>query len=86
MKVTIKTNPDAPVSTEILADAILAIAQGTRKLRAGRLQDRTLCMLIADAAPKYGKYPAKHVSIKDVRAVLDGIEALEATHLKKAKP
>jgi hypothetical protein len=81
-KIVVKQDPEAEVPTEVLADAIVAIAEGVRKLRSGRLQDRTLCMLIADAAPGYGAYPRKTVSLRDVKAVLDGIEALERTHLK----
>jgi hypothetical protein len=83
MAVKVKQVPEAEVPTEILADAIVAIAAGVKKLRSGRLADRTLCMLIADAAPGYGKYPVKQVTKRDVWAVLEGIEALEATHLKK---
>lgn len=82
-KVAVKQDPEKEVPTEVLADAILAISEGVKKLRAGRLQDRTLCMLIADAAPDYGKHPKKAVSQRDVKAVLDGIEALVATHIKR---
>ncbi len=82
-KIVVKQPPENEVPTEILADAIVALAAGVKKLRAGRLTDRTLCMLIADAAPTYGKYPTKSVTKRDVQAVLDGIEALERTHLKK---
>ncbi len=82
-KIVVTQTPEKEVPTEILADAIVAIAAGVKKLRSGRLADRTLCMLIADAAPTYGKYPAKAVTRRDVHAVLDGIEALERTHLKK---
>lgn len=82
--IVVKQDPEAVVPTEILADAIVAIAAGVKKLRSGRLQDRTLYMLIADAAQPYGKgYSRKTVSQKDVRAVIEGIAALETTHLKK---
>lgn len=76
--------PDAEVPTEVLADAIVTIAQGVKKLRAGRLNDDALCMLIAYATPAVGKtYPKKQVGKREVRAVLAGIEALERTYLKK---
>lgn len=83
MTVKIKQTPENEVPTEILADAIVAIAAGVKKLRSGRLADRTLYMLIADAAPWIKGRPMRSVGVKDVKAVLDGIEALEKTHLKK---
>jgi len=82
-KIAIKQIPENEVPTEILADAIVAISQGVRKLRAGRLNDKALCMLIAHAAPGVGPRGYKPVSQKEVRAVLDGIDSLEATYLKK---
>ena len=73
--------PEAEVPTEVLAEAIVAISQGIKKLRTGRFNDDALCMLIAYAAPtmKGSGKPSK----REVRAVLDGIEALERTYLKK---
>lgn len=71
------------VPTEILADSIVAIAEGIRKLRAGRLNERALLLLIQHAAPAPSSFRTKPVSQKDVRAVLDGIENLEAAYLKK---
>ncbi len=65
-----------PVTTEIIADAVLAIAQGVRKLRAGRLNDRALVLLIQHAtSPPMGQ--------REVKAVLAGIDALEAEYLRK---
>lgn len=72
----------AEVATEMLAAAIVAMAEGVKKLRAGPIKDRTLCLLIADASPSYGK---GSVNMREVKAVLDGIEALERTHLKSKK-
>lgn len=79
--IAVKQTPENEVPTEILADAIVAIAAGVKKLRSGRLADRTLWMLIADAAPT--PVGGKPISLKQVRSVLTGIEALERTHLKK---
>jgi len=74
---------DQPVDTEVLADAIVAISVGVKKLLQTPLKERTLYMLIADAAPSFGK--RQTVGIREVKAVLQGIVDLEKTHLKKAK-
>ncbi len=80
--VTVKQDPAKEVPTEVLADAIVTMAEGVRRLRAGRLNDKALCMLIAHAAPSLPGRPPKPVSMREVRSVLDGINALEATYLK----
>lgn len=73
---TIKQNPDEPVPTEVLADSIKEIAEGIRHLRTGRLNDRALILLIQDAA-------AGPLSKSDIRLVLDSIDSLEKTFLRK---
>jgi hypothetical protein len=66
----------AEVPTEILAESIVAISQGVKRLRAGKLNDRALILLIQDACTtRIGK---------DVIArVLNGMESLEATYIRK---
>ncbi len=77
---------EAEVPTEILADSIVAIAAGTKKLRSGRLSDRALFLLIQDVAPSVG-FRVKHpLSIKTIKAVFDGIESLERAFLRKKAP
>lgn len=51
--------PETP--TEVLAEAIVSIAAGMKKLVSGRLKERTLYMLIADIAGLERKHlkPAK---------------------------
>lgn len=74
-KVAIKqTEPEVP--TEIMADAIVAICQGVRKLRLGRLNDKALLLLIQNATP--GNVPQRAI-----KAVLDGIDNLERMYLRK---
>lgn len=84
-KISIK-QADKEVPTEILADAIVSIAAGIRKLRSGRLNDRALFLLIQDAAPntssRYGRQ--QPLSMKDIRAVFEGIDSLEATYLRRS--
>ena len=86
VKVTVKQAPEKEkeVPTEVLAASIVAIAEGVRKLRNGRLADRALFLLVQDAAPSTGgRYGSSKLSMKEIRAVFAGIDALEATFLKK---
>jgi hypothetical protein len=82
-KVVVKQNPEKEVPIEVLADAIVAISEGVAKMRSSRFVDRTLYMLIADAAPMFGN--RQTVGIREVKAVIEGIASLEARHLKKRK-
>lgn len=76
--------PEEHVPIEVIADSIVAISEGIKKLRAGRLNDKALILLIVNSAPGYGgKYTQKkHVSAWQVKAVLDGLEGLEREYLK----
>jgi len=67
---------------EVIADHIKAISEGIRKLRSGPLNDKALLLLIQHAAPSVTRSNSK-LPMSDIRAVLDGIESLEATYLRK---
>ena len=81
-KVQIRQDPEKPVAVDILANAIVAMAEGVRKLRAGPLNDKALTLLIQHAAPKPNGYK-QPLTAKQIRAVFDGIDALESEYLKK---
>lgn len=86
-KIVVKQDVDADeVPVEILANEITAMAESVRRLRAGRLNERALILLIQNAAPgikkRMGNVP---ISSKQVRAVLDGIDSLEREYLRPAK-
>jgi hypothetical protein len=86
--VTVKQPEIDPVPLEVMASIIVAISEGVKALRRTRLTDKALYMLIAHAAPKLspGKYGTKvPPTVRQVRAVLEGIEALEREYLKPAK-
>lgn len=85
-KVTVTQPPEKEdeVPTEIIASAIVAISAGVKKLRSGRLTDKALILLIQHACPgKKSRRGYKPVSATEVRAVLEGLESLGATFLKK---
>lgn len=80
-KVKVIQDEAKPIATEVIADAIVAISDGIKKLRSGRLNDKALFLLIQTASPARNNY--QKVGIYEVRAVLEGIESLESTFLKK---
>lgn len=81
-KVNIVQDMAHEVPVDLLADEIVAISQGIRKLREGRLTDKALYLLIQHASPAPRKYGQK-IGLAEIRAVFDGIERLETTFLKK---
>lgn len=82
-KVAVKQIAGNEVPAEVLATAIVSISRGIKALRETRLNDKALYMLIAYAAPNVGgQRNAKPLGQRDVKAVIEGIESLEATYLK----
>lgn len=75
--IAVKQVEGKEVHAEVLAQSIKAIADGIKKLRNGSLNDKALVLLIQHAIPY------NTVSQKDIKAVLAGIENLEATYLKR---
>ncbi len=87
--VKITQDPEAPVAIEILAESIVSIAQGVKNMLAGPLTEKAIVLLITHACPMTGgRFNKRAVSPPVVRAVLEGIEALEHEYLKprKVKP
>lgn len=72
--VTVKKDEANPEPVEIIAKSILEIAEGMKKLNATRLNREALVTLIWDHS---------HVSKKDIRVVLNNLEALESIFLKR---
>lgn len=67
--------PETPERTaEVIAEDIAKIAEGVRKLRAGRLNDRALIILLANSTG------LGHATIT---LVLDGLATLDKKFLKK---
>lgn len=83
-KVSVKQTPEREVPTEVLAASIVSISEGIKRLRAGRLTDRALYLLIQDASPNIGgRYGSQKLSMKEIRAVFEGIDSLERMFIKK---
>ena len=73
-KVFVRQQPEKEIPTEILAESIVAISDGFRKLRSGRLNDKTLLLLVSHASG---------VAQREIKAVFEAIESLERLYLKK---
>lgn len=74
-----QTDPETP--TEIMADAIVTISAGVKKLRTGRLNDDALILLIQNACGGRGR-----ISRQDIKLVLSSIEQLSALYIRKGRP
>lgn len=71
---TVKQNSDAEVSTEIIAESIVEISRGMKKLRGGRLNDTALVTLLKASTGQ---------SARTIQDVLDGLNSLEAKYIRK---
>lgn len=73
-KVTVSQNPEKEVPTEIMAEAIVEIAEAARRLRTSRLNDKAILLLLSKSSGQ-----PQHV----VKAVLDAAESLAKNYLRK---
>lgn len=82
-KIKIVKAEESEITTEIIAEAIVSISEGIKKLKAGKLKDHALYLLIQHAAPMSGtKYKKTRVSVSDIKAVIQGMESLSKEYLK----
>lgn len=69
------TSRRTPVETaEIIAQQLQDVSRGIKKLREGRLNERALVALLHDST---------RMAKSDIERILDGLENLEKTYLKK---
>lgn len=84
-KISVKQEPGAEVPTEVMADAIVTISDGVKRLRSGRLNEKALLLLIQHASPltkgRPGRSPSR-LSTREIKLVLDGIEGLGRAYIK----
>lgn len=67
-------HPDKPVQAEILAQAIVDVADGVRRMNASRLSRDAIVTLIHDKS---------RIAKRDIEIILVHLDSLEATWLKK---
>lgn len=82
-KVVVKQDKDSLVPVEVLAESIIAIHAAFKKMMAGKLNEKAIVLLIQGACVAYGKYPRVKPTLVQIKCVLDGLEALERTFIKK---
>jgi len=75
-KVQVVQKPEKEIPVDVLAESIVSISEGVKKIRSGRLNDKALYLLIQHASE--GKPP-----VSTIRAVIDGMASLEGTYLKR---
>ena len=71
----VKVVEEADVPVEVLASSIVAISDGVKKLRGGRITDRALFILIQDACPG-------DIGIREIKTVLDAIGDLKRKYVR----
>lgn len=79
--VKVMQSEEKTMPVEVIAEHVKAISQGITKLRQGPLNDKALTLLIQHAAPCDSR--GTRINLTTIRDVLDGIESLEKTYLKK---
>lgn len=83
-KIEVKQDPENQVPIQIIADAIVSISNGIKKLLSGPLSERALIILLTEACPRMGKgYHSKPVTSTHVKAVLKGLQDLERQFIKQ---
>lgn len=80
--IKVQQRMEAEVAVEIMAEAIIAISQGIKRLRAGKLNDKALYLLIQHAAPTQGA-ASQRIPISTIRDVIEGLDSLEQTYIRK---
>ena len=71
-------DPEPPV--EVIAQAVLSASAAIEQLRTGKLNDRALLILIAEAAPKIN---GRTIPLKQIKAVLDGMANLRQAFIRE---
>jgi hypothetical protein len=80
--IAVKQLEGAEIATEVLASAIVSISAGVKRLRAGKLNDKALHLLIQHASPTQG-VSGLRIPISTIKDVLDGLSSLEAAYIRK---
>jgi hypothetical protein len=75
-QVNVVQTEGAEVAADVLATALVAISEGVTKLRAGRLNDRALTVLLHDITG---------VPRRDIKVVLNGLETLKSAYVRQPK-
>ena len=77
----VEQKQEQPIEVKIIAESIVAISAGVKRLRKGMLNDHAIVLLIHDACSsnRSGKKPGK----SEIRNILDAMESLTKIYLRK---
>lgn len=84
--VNVKQTENDEVPIEVLATSIRAISAGIKKLRSGPLGEKALLLLVSENCyikDARGRLKKHKVSPGAVKIILDSIESLQSTYLKR---
>jgi hypothetical protein len=70
--------PTEEIAAEVLATAIVEVADAVRRLRSSRLNEKALLLLIQHSIPS-----ADRPTTKQIKSVLDAAERLKEVYLRK---
>lgn len=84
---SIKQDTSKSIPVELLASSLMTISEGIKRLRKERLNDRALFLLIQNAAPKNGpRSNSPQITLQEIQCVIEGLERLEETFIRKPEP
>lgn len=84
-KITVIKDKENPESVEIIADAIIKVAEAFKRINQSRLTRKAIVCLIYEAIPltSTGYGSSKRVGKGDIGLVLDYAEKLKEIYIKK---
>lgn len=83
--ITVKTDEENPEAIEIIADAIIKIADAFDRIEKSKLSRRALILLIQDNCEHVGQgFRKKPIARGDIEKVLDSIQSLKKAYIKDA--
>lgn len=72
-QIKVLQDKDKPVSTKVLAESIVAISEGMKRIQSGGLNDRAIEVLL---------HASTGVSYSDIRTVIKGLAALSVNYVR----
>lgn len=81
--ITVVTEEENPVAVELVAEAIISIADSFKKMNESRLKRRALILLIKDNCGQVGgRFNKSSIGTREIEEVLNSIESLKQAYIK----
>lgn len=78
-KYKVKQNEENPEPTEVIAEAIIKVADAMEKMKATKLTERAILLLIRDSI-------SGNIGLGDIKTVLNAAADLKKNYIKSVKP